>query len=97
MFDIAFSELVLVFIVAAALFSPNDIFITAKNASYYMKKIKKWWIEYSSYLYQELELYNQKDIARYIKDQDGIMREAYDLSIIKPNIISTTQDEKNTD
>lgn len=94
MFDIAFSELVLVFIVAAAIFSPKDIFIVAKNLSYYVKKAKKMWEDYCSYLHEEMELYSQKDVIRYIEDTNGVMREAYDLSSIQPNIIKKNV-EKN--
>jgi Sec-independent protein translocase protein TatA len=94
MFDIAFSELVLVLIVAAAIFSPKDIFIVAKNSSYYIKKLKGLWEDYWHYLSEEMELYSQKDVIRYIEDKDGIMREAYDLSSIQPNIIVNTEKEK---
>lgn len=96
MFDISFSELCLVLIVAAVLFSPHDILITAKNSAYYLRKIKKWYEEYSAYLYKELDLYHQKDVVRYIPDQNGIMREVYDLSSMQPNITSKKKKTENS-
>jgi len=95
MFDISFSELCLVLIVALALFGPHDILVAAKNSAYYLKKIKKWYEGYRNYLYKELDLYSQKNVVRYITDQDGVMREIYDLSSMQPSIKPEKPEKKH--
>lgn len=91
MFDIAFSELCLVMIIASILFSPQDILIATKNTHYYLRKANHYYKKYIDYLYKELELINI--------DNDGLENKVVDhihpphLRSSKKNIVRYIVDQ----
>lgn len=97
MFDIGFSEVCLIGIMSMALFTPNDMVKILRQAHKYLINVKQHYNQYKDYLYKELMLDPEHQIIDYITDQEGNLREVYDLSNIAPNINqdSNLKDGKN--
>lgn len=80
-FNISFSEILLVLLVAILAFKPSELIDLAKTISGLATSFKKTYHEFIEYLRREL---GEEDVVKVIFDEDGVPHKAYDLSKLEP-------------
>ena len=89
MFDIAFSEIIVVCIVSLIVLGPAQSIALLKEFFNIINTLKSWYIDFTERLKIELD---EEDLVEIIYDEEGRPHKAYNIESIKP-YLKGKQDE----
>ncbi len=93
MFDLSWTELAVIIVIAVLVIKPEDLPEILKGASNIIKKIKNAGVEVRNFFDESLKEAGLKEeennIRGHIKDLEGNLRETYDITDIKPLLKET--------
>lgn len=87
MFDLSFSEIGLVGVIALMLLGPKEMIVFIKSIRDFFASIRQYYKSYLNYLNKAInEVEEETKLVDVILDQDGNYQKVYDLSKVMPQI-----------
>lgn len=88
MFNVSFSEILLVLLVAILAFKPHELIDLVKSIRSITASLKKSYQNFIDYLHREL---GEEEVVKVVFDENGVPHRAYDLSKLEPYLKSTAK------
>lgn len=87
MFDLSFSEIGLVGVIALMVLGPKEMIVFIKSIRDFFASIRQYYNKYLNYLNKAInEVEEETKLVDVIIDQDGNYQKVYDLSKVMPQI-----------